>query len=139
VDLLSAPLSFDIEFSLRVSGSQFVLNKLVDMFGQTEDRGLYRREEGTIFSFLPPFSPTSVERMPIGVPTLVRYGRDSVTRTLSLRINGVLQWTQPDPLGLAVPPPDGVVTFFADDAVTDYQETCSGAAGWIRIRSRTAK
>jgi hypothetical protein len=130
---------FDIEFSLRVSGSQFALNKLVDMFGQTQDRGLYRREEGTIFSFLPPFSPTSIVRMPIGAPTLVRYSRDSATRTLTLRMNGVVQWTQPDPLGLAVPPPDGVVTFFADDAVTDYQETCSGAAGWIRIRSRTAR
>ena len=130
---------FDIEFALRVSGSQFVLNKLVDMFSQTEDRGLYRREEGTLFSFLPPFSPTSIVRMPIGVPTLVRYSRDSATRTLTLRMNGVVQWTQQDPLGLAVPPPDGVVTFFADDAVTDYQETCSGAAGWIRIRSRTAK
>jgi arylsulfatase A-like enzyme len=130
---------FDIEFSLRVSASQFVLNKLVDMFGQTQDRGLYRREEGTIFSFLPPFSPTSIERMPIGVPTLVRYSRDSATRTLTLRMNGVVQWTQPDPLGLAVPPPDGVVTFFADDSVTHYEETCSGSVGWIRIRSRTAK
>ena len=37
------------------------------------------------------------------------------------------------------PPPDGVVTFFADDSVTGYQETCSGSTGWIRIRSRTAK
>ena len=77
--------------------------------------------------------------MPIGVPTLVRYSRDSVTRTVSLRMDGVLQWTQQDPLGLAVPPPGGVVTFFADDAVTDYQETCAGSVSWIRIRSRTAK
>jgi hypothetical protein len=58
---------------------------------------------------------------------------------VTLRMDGVLQWTQQDPLGLAVPPPGGVVTFFADDAVTDYQETCSGSVGWIRIRSRTAK
>jgi arylsulfatase A-like enzyme len=52
------------------------------------------------FGFLPLFNPTSIERMPIGVPTLVRYSRD---------------------------------------AVTGYQETCSGSAGWIRIRSRTSK
>ena len=130
---------FDIEFSLRVSDSQFVLNKLVDMSGQTQDRGLYRDDTGTVFSLLPPFSPRSITRMPIGVPTLVRYSRDSVTRTVSLRMDGVLQWTQQDPTGLAVPPPGGVVTFFADDAVTDYQETCSGSVGWIRVRSRTAK
>ena len=130
---------FDIEFSLRVSASQFVLNKLVDMSGQTQDRGLYRDDTGTVFSLLPPFSPRSVTRMPIGVPTLVRYSRDSVTRTVTLRMDGVLQWTQQDPLGLAVPPPDGVVTFFADDAVTGSQETCSGSVGWIRVRSRTAK
>ena len=40
--------------------------------------------------------------MPIGVPTLVRYSRDSVTRTVTPRM-------------------DGVVTFFANDAVTGSQ------------------
>lgn len=130
---------FVIEFELTVSGVQFPFGKLVDMFGQSEDRGLYRDEAGKAFSILPPFSPMSPARILPGVPVVVRYARNALTRTQSLALDGVPQWTQADPAGRAVPPPDGVITFFADDAVTSYQETLSGSVGWIRVSTTGAK
>ena len=43
-----------------------------------------------------------------------------------------------DPLGLAVPPADGFITCFSDDAVTKYLENFAGALSRVRISSRTA-
>jgi arylsulfatase A-like enzyme len=130
---------FAIEFELDVSSVPFPFGKLVDMFGQTEDRGLYRDQLGAAFSILPPFSPMSESRIVPGVPVVVRYARNALTRMQTLSLNGVVQWTQADPMGLAVPPSDGVITFFADDAVTGYQEVFGGSVGWIRISTNGAK
>ncbi len=103
------------------------------------------------FDVLPPFDPSRSKQTVyesgvrnacivagVGVPTTVRLARDGATRLLSASINGVLQWVMPDPLGLVIPPSDGNITFFADDAVTNAVETCSGRVNWIRISSKSA-
>jgi len=116
----------------------FVLGKLVDFSDLELDRGLYRTLPGGVFLFLPPFSDTSVRRLEVGTPAVVRYARDAVTRTVSLAIDGVVQWVMPDPFGEAIPPGDGTMTFFADDTVTGSQENFSGRVRWIRIGSASA-
>ena len=130
---------FAIEFEMKVNATQFAFSKLLDFFNRTEDRGFYRGPTGAVFQILPPFGPMSATTLPLGVTTTVRLARDSGTRLLSASVNGVVQWVMPDPLGLAIPPSDGNITFFADDSVTNYVETCSGSVNWIRISSNTAK
>jgi len=129
---------FDISMRVRLTGSSSKLNKLVDLFDRTEDRGLYRDQAGALFQLLPPFSPASWRIVPVGASSILRYARDAASRTVSLWIDGELQWSQDDPKGLAIPPSDGFVTFFSDDTVTGSQENCAGLVDWIRIRSRTA-
>ena len=127
-----------IEFELTVGVPAFALGKLVDFSDLELDRGLYRTLPGGVFLFLPPFSDTSVRRLEVGTPAVVRYARDAVTRTVSLAIDGVVQWVMPDPFGEAIPPGDGTITFFADDTVTGSQESCSGRVRWSRIGSASA-
>ena len=130
---------FDIEMRVHFDSSEFVLNKLVDLFDRTQDRGLYRAETGELFQMLPPAGPMSPKMVPIGSAPLIRYARDAASSTVSLWINGELQWSQSDPKGLAIPPADGFMTFFSDDVVTGSQENFAGRVDWIRIRSRTAQ
>ena len=130
---------FDIAMRVHFAASEFPLNKLVDLFDRTEDRGLYRNSEGGLFQLLPPFSPTGWKPVPIGSSPIIRYARDAASGTVSLWIDGELQWSQPDPKGLAIPPADGFVTFFSDDTVTGSQENFAGRVEWIRIRSRSAQ
>ena len=115
-----------------------VLGKILDFSDRTEDRGFYRDVNGNLFQFLPPFSPTSPDLVPLDVPVQVTLSRNSVTRTLICQIDGVVQWTMEDLLGLAVPPADGFITCFSDDAVTQYLENLAGALSRVRISSRTA-
>jgi hypothetical protein len=130
---------FDIAMRVHFTGAAAgsTRAKLVDLFDRTADRGLYRASDGAILHLLPPKSPMSEVRVPIGSASIIRYARDAATHTVSLWIDGVLQWTQDDPKGLAVPPADGFVTFFADDAETGSLENCSGFVEWIRVRSVT--
>jgi hypothetical protein len=129
---------FDIAMRVRIASAEAGLAKLVDLTDRTEDRGLYRAEDGTIFQLLPPFSAPSATPVPLGSAPIIRYARDGASGIVSLWIDGLLQWSQDDPKGLAVPPADGFVTFFSDDAVTGSLENCSGLVEWIRIRSSTA-
>lgn len=115
-----------------------VLGKILDFSDRTEDRGFYRDVNGNLFQFLPPFSPTSPDLVPLDVPVQVTLSRNSTTRTLICAIDGVVQWTMEDLLGLAVPPADGFITCFSDDAVTQYLENFAGALSRVRISSRTA-
>ncbi|MGA1631462.1 MAG: sulfatase-like hydrolase/transferase [Phycisphaerales bacterium] len=115
-----------------------VLGKILDFFDRTEDRGFYRDQNGNLFQFLPPFSPTSPGAVTLGVPVQVTLSRNSDTRTLICEIDGVVQWTMEDLLGLAVPPADGFITCFSDDAVTKYLENFAGVVSRIRIASRSA-
>lgn len=111
---------FSIEFELQVNVMQFPFAKLLDFSNLTEDRGFYRNPTGNVFEKLPPVGPISSGAIPLGVPTTVRLARDGSTRLLSGWINGV-------------------ITFFADDAVNHYVETCSGSVAWIRIGSSNAR
>jgi hypothetical protein len=74
----------------------------------------------------------------LGVPVQVTLSRNSDTRTLICEIDGVVQWAMEDLLGLAVPPADGFITCFSDDAVTKYLENFAGVVSRIRIASRSA-
>jgi len=130
---------FDISMRVRFTGASAPRAKLVDLFDRTEDRGLYRDDDGSLLQLLPPFSPASPRRIALGSEPIIRYARNGASRIVSLWIDGVLQWSQDDPKGLAIPPADGFVTFFSDDAVTGSQENCAGTVEWIRIRSTTAK
>ena len=130
---------FDISMRVHFDGSEAAPGKLVDLFDRTEDRGLYRAPSGELFQLLPPAGPMSPKTVPIGSAPLIRYARDGASSTVSLWINGELQWSQSDPKGLAIPPADGVVTFFSDDTVTGSQENFTGRVDWIRIRSSTAR
>ena len=129
---------FDIAMRVRIASAEAGLAKLVDLTDRTEDRGLYRAGDGAIFQLLPPFSLPSATPVPLGSAPIIRYARDGASGIVSLWIDGLLQWSQDDPKGLAVPPADGFVTFFSDDAVTGSLENCSGLVEWIRIRSSTA-
>ncbi len=124
---------FAIEFELTVSSALFPFGKLVDLFDLQEDRGLYRDALGGAFQILPPFSAVSEARIIPGIPTHIRYARDAETATVALWINGDLQWVQADPLGLAIPPSDGVITLFADDIVTNEQEAFTGSVSVVRL------
>jgi hypothetical protein len=130
---------FDISMRVRFTATSAgaARAKIVDLFDRTLDRGLYRASDGAIVQVLPPSSPKSEARVPIGFETIIRYARDASTHSVSLWIDGMLQWTQDDPKGLAVPPSDGFVTLFADDAETGSQENCAGFVEWVRVRSVT--
>jgi len=130
---------YTIEMDVTVDAAQFVLSKLVDFSGLTEDFGLYREIDGHVFQFLPPFSDTSADRMPYGVATRIALTRNGVTRQVVLAINGVPQWAIADPLGKAIPDPKGSIILFVDDTVTNSVETCSGSVTRISISSGSAK
>lgn len=129
---------FQIDLWFTPFAQAGVLGKILDFSDRTEDRGFYRDANGSLFQFLPPFSPTSPDLVSLDVPVQVTLSRNSVTRTLICEINEVVQWTMEDPLGLAVPPADGFITCFSDDAVTKYLENFAGALSRVRISSRTA-
>jgi len=130
---------FDISMRVHVEAEAGGLGKVVDLFDRTEDRGLYRTHTGEFFQLLPPMSPTSAMTVPIGSSAIIRYARDGASSTVSLWIDGILQWSQSDPKGAAIPPSDGVVTLFSDDIVTGGHENFAGRVDWIRIRSNSAK
>ena len=52
----------DISMRVRFTGTSAPLGKLVDLFNRTEDRGLNRDADGSLFQELPPFSPASARR-----------------------------------------------------------------------------
>jgi len=129
---------FAIEFEFTLTSTQFQLCKLIDLSNLTQDRGLYRNNQGRLLLFLPPFSDLSEATIPLNSPTKIRIVRDKITQVVSASINGVEQWSLDDPLGLAIPPSDGVITFFVDDLVTNSIETCAGSVAWIKIFDRAA-
>lgn len=129
---------FQIDLWFEPVGQAGILGKILDFSDRTADPGFYRDASGNLFHFLPPFSPTGPGTVPFGVTVQVTLSRNSTTNTLSCEINGFPQWSMPDPLGLAVPPADGFITCFSDDAVTQYLENLAGELVRVRISSRSA-
>ena len=130
---------YTIVMDVTVTSAQFVLSKLIDLSGLTEDFGLYREANGHVFQFLPPFSDTSALQVPYGVPTRITLTRNGVTRVITLAINGQPQWAIADPLGKAIPDPKGNIILFVDDVVTNSIETCAGHVSRVTISSASAK
>ncbi|MGA0898891.1 MAG: hypothetical protein ACO3SO_00640 [Luteolibacter sp.] len=129
---------YSIEFELTITSTETSITKLIDFSNLTEDAGLNREEPGQVFMFLPPFSNLSRDLLPLGVPTTIRLARNANTHTLSLSINGSVQWSMSDPLGLAIPSANGNIIFVTDDQVTFGQELCTGKISRIRIASGSA-
>jgi arylsulfatase A-like enzyme len=128
--------AIDVELTLTETSMNF--SKLIDFSNLTKDAGLNRDHLGRIFMILPPLSTLSIDTVPIDTPTTIRLARNANTRTLSLSINGKVQWSMLDPLGLAIPPANGNITFVADDQVTSGNEVCTGNISRVRISSGSA-
>ena len=129
---------YSIEFELTITSTETSITKLIDFSNLTKDAGLNRDNLGRVFMLLPPFSNLSRDLLPLGAPTTIRLARNANTHTLSLSINGSVQWSMSDPLGLAIPSANGNIIFVTDDQVTSGQELCTGKISRIRIASGSA-
>jgi len=129
---------YEIEFELTLTSTEAPLTKLIDLKNLSQDAGLYRNGSGLIFMLLPPFSSESFDELPFNKPTTIRLTRDGKTRTLSVSIDGVVQWSMHDLHGLAIPPSDGNITLVADDEVTLEIENGTGKVSRVKISSASA-
>ncbi|MFM1821967.1 MAG: hypothetical protein RI967_233 [Planctomycetota bacterium] len=129
---------YAIELDVVVDSTEFAFSKFIDFGAQSQDRGFYRGPNGSLFFLDAEVSAQSATPVGLGVPYTVRLTRDAIARTVTLSIDGVAQWILGDPQGAAVPIADELV-LFADDAVTNFVETCSGRLEAVRIYSNTAQ
>ncbi|MEX1116573.1 MAG: hypothetical protein WEB53_15110 [Akkermansiaceae bacterium] len=83
--------------------------------------------------FLPPFSLQSFQALPLDTPTTIRLSRNATNRTLSVSIDGVVQWSMHDPLGSAIPQVNGNIIFFKDDSFASGNENSTGKVSRITI------
>jgi hypothetical protein len=88
--------------------------------------------------FLPPFSAESFDELSFNKATTIRLTRSGKNQTLSVSIDGVVQWNMPDLLGKAIPPVNGNITFFNDDSFASGNEKCTGKVSRIKISSASA-
>jgi hypothetical protein len=123
---------YAIEIEVAIDGNEFPFSKIVDFDSRAQDRGLYREPHGGVFLLAPSTTSASRRKLALGETHLVRLARDGASRALTLEIDGVLQWIHLDSGGSAVPATDELV-LFADDAVTNFVETCSGRIESVRI------
>lgn len=124
---------YAIEFELTLASTETLLTKLIDFTNVTQDFGLYRNQRGEIFMFLPPFSLQSFQTLPLDTPTTIRLSRNATNRTLSVSIDGVVQWSMHDPLGSAIPQVNGNIIFFKDDSFASGNENSTGKVSRITI------
>ena len=129
---------YEIEFELTLASVETPLTKLIDFTNLTQDFGLYRNDRGRIFMFLPPFSAESFDELSFNKATTIRLTRSGKNQTLSVSIDGVVQWNMPDLLGKAIPPVNGNITFFNDDSFASGNEKCTGKVSRIKISSASA-
>ena len=128
---------YSIEFEVTINSTQFPFCKLIDFSNLAQDFGLYRADDGRLWTF-PDGRIFSTALLPLNTPTVVRLARNKKSKTVGLSINGVQQWSLNDVASRAVPPSDGVLTFFVDDVVTNSVETCAGSVSYIRILNTSA-
>lgn len=128
---------YSIEFEVTLNSTQFPFCKLIDFSNLAQDFGLYRADDGRLWTF-PDGRIFSTALLPLNTPTVVRLARNKTSKTVGLSINGVQQWFLNDVASRAVSPSDGVLTFFVDDVVTNSVETCAGSVSYIRILNTSA-
>ena len=139
IPLAGADLAdYAIELDVVVASKDFAFSKFIDFGAQTQDRGFYRGPNGSLFFLDADPSSQSPDTIEIGASYTVRLTRDGIARTVTASIDGVAQWILADPQGAAVPTMDELV-LFADDAVTNFVETCTGRLEAVRIYSATGQ
>jgi hypothetical protein len=125
--------SIGIEFSLDSVNPTSGWHKILDFDDRQIDTGLYVYLEGTLCFYALNFYEGPPGTFQAQVLSDLLITRDGTTRQVRVFVDGVEQISFIDSLDEAVVGVDSVLTFFEDDAETQFRETGSGFVSDIEV------